>query len=176
MVKMVKRSSNLREGRKLVFKNSEDLNTDHLNTQSIWILNFLKFGFQMGSVYSYVLCTRPTIQIPKQYIRKQDGIYLSDIQIVGLSGIQMAFKNRTIWHPTSFWPSNTRLVWYSDSHCTSLLDHLNGQKLSCCHMVCRGPPMVLRSLSLLLSTITVKGGIFTCSPTVGIFVPSHLAL
>ena len=28
----------------------------------------------------------------------------------------MAFKNQTIWHPTSFQHLYTRLVWYSDSH------------------------------------------------------------
>ena len=38
------------------------------------------------------------------YIRKQDGIYLSGIEMVGLSSIQMAFKNQIIWHPTSFRP------------------------------------------------------------------------
>ena len=70
-------------------------------TVGIWISNFLKFGFQMGSPS---LCPRPTIWIPDQYIRKEYGIHLSGIQMVGLSGIQMTFKNQTIWHPTSFWP------------------------------------------------------------------------
>ena len=50
------------------------------------------------------LCTRPTIWILDQYIRKQNGVNLSGILIVGLSGIQMAFQNQTIWHPTSFRP------------------------------------------------------------------------
>ena len=42
-----------------------------LNTRNIWILNFLKFGFQM-ICYSYGwcmgndLCTRPTIGVPNQ--------------------------------------------------------------------------------------------------------------
>ena len=29
----------------------------------------------------------------------------------------MAFEYWTIWNPTSFWFSNTKLVWYSDPHC-----------------------------------------------------------
>ena len=44
-------------------------------------------GWSMG----YVLCTRPTIQIPEG---KQDGIHLSGFQMVGMSDIQ--------WNPTSF--------------------------------------------------------------------------
>ena len=63
-----------------------------------WSLYFKWFRIQM------VLCTRPTIWIPDQYIRKQDGIHFSCIQMVGLYGIQMAFKNQTMWHPTSFPP------------------------------------------------------------------------
>ena len=39
-----------------------------------------------------------------QYIRKQDGIHLSGIHMVGLSGIQMAFKNQIILHSTSLQP------------------------------------------------------------------------
>ena len=38
------------------------------------------------------LSARPTIHKMDQYIRKQDGVHLSGIQMVGLSGIQMAFK------------------------------------------------------------------------------------
>ena len=92
---------------------SGDLNTNNLNSGNIWIPKFLKFGFQMvqysnGQSIGYALCLRPTIQIPDQYIRKQDGIHLSSIQIVGLSGIQMAFKNQTIWHLTSFQPFEYR--------------------------------------------------------------------
>ena len=46
---------------------------------------------------------------------------MSGIQMVGLSGIQMAFEqiafeNQIIWHSTSLRHSNTRLVWYSDTH------------------------------------------------------------
>ena len=85
-----------------------DLNTNHLNT---WIMNFLKFRFQMvwyWNVWSNVQWTRPTIQMLYQYMRKQDGVHLF--------GIQMAFKNQTIWHPTTFDHSNTRLVRYSDPH------------------------------------------------------------
>ena len=78
-----------------------DLDTNHLNTK------LFDFVFQMvwhsnGRSMSYVLCTRPTIQIPDQYIRKKDGVHLYDILMVRLSGIQMALKNQTIWHPTSF--------------------------------------------------------------------------
>ena len=90
-------------------KYSGDLNTGHLYNGNIWIPNFLKFRFQMvrysnGRSMDYVLCTRPTIQIPDQYISKQDGLHLSIIQMVGLSGIKMACENQTIWHPTSFQP------------------------------------------------------------------------
>ena len=49
-----------------------------------------------------LLFTRPNIQIPDQYIRKQDGVHLSSIQMV--------FKYWTIWHPTSFQHLNTNLV------------------------------------------------------------------
>ena len=52
--------------------------------------------------WSIGLCTRPTIRIPDQYIRKQDGVHLPGIQIVGLSGIQMAFENWTIRIPSEF--------------------------------------------------------------------------
>ena len=61
--------------------------------------------------------TRPTVWIPNQYMQKLDGIHLP--------GIQMAFKYRTIWNPTSgpfgiqplFDHLNTQLVRYSDPHC-----------------------------------------------------------
>ena len=36
-------------------------------------------------LYPLEPCIRPSIQIPDQYIRKQKGIHLSGIQIVGLS-------------------------------------------------------------------------------------------
>ena len=64
-------------------------------------------GWSMG----YVLCTRPTIHILDQYIRKQD--------CVQFSGIQMAFENQTIWHPTSFRPlkNQTSLVFRSPVYC-----------------------------------------------------------
>ena len=84
---------------------SGDLNTDHLNTGNIWLPNFLKFKFQMVQ-YSmgYVPCTVMTILILDQYIKKHDGFHLSGIKMVGLSSIQMAFENQTIWHPTYFRP------------------------------------------------------------------------
>ena len=80
-----------------------------LNTGKILIPNFLKFEFQMvwysnGQSMGYVLCTSRTIRILDQNKRKQDGVHLSGIQMVGLSGIQMAFENQTIWHLTSFRP------------------------------------------------------------------------
>ena len=55
-------------------------------------------GYSNGWSIDNVPCTRLTIEIPDQYIRKQDGIHLSVIEMVGLSGIQMAFKNLTILH------------------------------------------------------------------------------
>ena len=81
-------------------------NTDHLSTGNVWIPKFLKFRFQIvwysnGWYMGYILCTRPTIQITDQCIRKQDGIHLSGTQTVGLFHIQMTLKNQTIWHP---WP------------------------------------------------------------------------
>ena len=74
-------------------------------------------------IMCYVLFTRLTIQIMDKNIRKQDGIHLSCIKMVGLSGvkmvglpcIQMAFKYRTICYKTSFWPFEylTSLVFRS---------------------------------------------------------------
>ena len=62
-----------------------------------------------------VLGTILTIQIPDQFTRKQDGVHLSGIQMVGLSSIQMAFEYQTIWHLTSFFDHlNTKLVRYSN--------------------------------------------------------------
>ena len=58
--------------------------------------------YSNGRFTCYVLCTRLTIQILDQYIRKQDGIHLSGIQMVGLSGIQMLLEYGTIWHLTLF--------------------------------------------------------------------------
>ena len=77
---------------KLLLMYSGDLNTDY-EYWTFW-----------GSVFKwpvFVFCTRPTIGLPDQYMRNQD---LSGIQMVGLSGIQMAFKNRTIRDPTSLGP------------------------------------------------------------------------
>ena len=105
---------------------------DDLNAGNIWILNFVKFGFQMvrysnSQFMGYVLYTRLIILIPNQYIRKQNGNHLSDIQVVRLSCIQMTFKYQTIWHPTSFCDHlNAELVWYSDSHCI----HFTVQEIS----------------------------------------------
>ena len=68
--------------------------------QTFWSSYFKGFGIQMG----YILCTRPTIWIMDQYIRKQDGVHLSGIQMFELFGIQMGSKNQTIWHLTSYGP------------------------------------------------------------------------
>ena len=114
------------------------------NSGNIWISNLLKFGFQMvwysngcSKALSYVLDnfygTRLTIWIPDQYIRKQDGIHLTGIQMVGLSGIQMAFENRTIRHPASFRPlahqtsSVFRSPRYSNSRFKSFIDFVRPQ-------------------------------------------------
>ena len=75
----------------------------HLNTGNIWILETFEYWtfWSLDFKWSvYVLCTRPTIQILYLYLRKQDG--------VDTSGIQMAFKYQTIWHPTSFRPFKYR--------------------------------------------------------------------
>ena len=94
--------------------------------------NFLKFRFQMvqysdGRSMGYVLCTTPTIQIFDLYIRKQDGIHLSIIQMVGLSSIQMTFQNQTFWHPTSFRPFKyqTSLVFRSSVYDVLLFSIFN---------------------------------------------------
>ena len=54
----------------------------------------LKYRFQLvlfsnGWSMCYVLYTRMTIQIPDQYIRKQDGVHFYGIEVVSMSGIQM---------------------------------------------------------------------------------------
>ena len=46
-----------------------------------------------------------------QYLRKQDDVHLSGIQMVQLFGIQMASKYQTIWHPTSFQPFKCQTSW-----------------------------------------------------------------
>ena len=59
--------------------------------QNIYITNILKLGFQMVGLraMSYELCTRPTIWILDQCIRKQDGVHLSGIQMEVLFGFQI---------------------------------------------------------------------------------------
>ena len=57
--------------KKYSVKYSGNLNTDHLNTRNIWILNFWKFGFQMVQFSNsqskwFVQCSRPDIQIHKK--------------------------------------------------------------------------------------------------------------
>ena len=70
-----------------------------------------KFRFQMvwysnGHCVCFVLCTSPTIRIPDQYVEKTQDV----IQMVRLSGIQMAFEDWTIWNLTSFHHLNTKLA------------------------------------------------------------------
>ena len=65
-------------------------------------MDFKLFGIQMVVLCAMSYVLDQTLQILEQYIRKQDCVHLFGIQMVGLSGIQMAFKYRTIWHPTSF--------------------------------------------------------------------------
>ena len=65
----------IRQVRDSLINYSGDLNTNHLNTRNIWIMNFLKFKFKIvrcsnGWGMCCVLCTRPTIQIPDQYLKK----------------------------------------------------------------------------------------------------------
>ena len=62
-------------------------------------------------------------------MRKQDVVHLSSIQMVGLSGIQMAFENQTIWHPTSFRPfeHQASLVFRSPLYNNILTLNLNEQ-------------------------------------------------
>ena len=80
-----------------------------------WYTKLFEVLISNGRFMDYVICTIPTIGIPDQHIRNQDGIHLSCIQMVGLSCIQMAFGYQTIWHPTSFWPFKyqTSLVFRS---------------------------------------------------------------
>ena len=66
----------------------------------------------------HVLCTRPTILIPNQYARKQDGVHFSGVQMVRLSVIHMVLKTWPFGIQPLFDHSNTQLVWYSDSHLT----------------------------------------------------------
>ena len=73
--------------------------------QTFWSSDF------KWSVCGFVLCTRPTIWIPNQYIRKQDGIYLSSIQMFGLSGIQMVFKKPDHLASNLFWPFEYQTSW-----------------------------------------------------------------
>ena len=87
---------------------SGDLNNNHLNTGNIWIPYILKFGFQMvwysnGQSMCYVVCTRPTIWIPNQFIRKQNGVHWSSIQI-----------KYAQWKITknSPWTSSPPMWWY----------------------------------------------------------------
>ena len=98
------------------------------NTVGIWILTIWKpetFEYHTfwnsdfnGLSMGYVLYTRPAIQIPNH-----DGVHFCGIQMVGLCGIQMAFENQIIWHPTSFRPLKyqTSLVFRSPLFVCKLL-------------------------------------------------------
>ena len=93
------------------------VNTKHLNTRNIWILNFLKFRFQKvqysnGRSMGYVLYTRPTIWIPDQYIKNKMASIFPVFKWLGC-GIWKPYH--TIWHLTSFQPFEyqTSLVFRS---------------------------------------------------------------
>ena len=87
-----------------------------LNTEVFEVGISNGFGIQKVGLWA-----SPTIQISDQYIRKQDGVHLSSIQMVRLSGIQMPFQNQTIWNPTSSWPFQyqTSLVFISQLYFVS---------------------------------------------------------
>ena len=107
-------------------QNSQDLNTDHLKTGNIWV-NFMKFGFLMvqysiGRSMGYVLCTRLTIGIPDQNIRKQDGTHLSGIQMLGCLAFKWHSKTRPFGIQPLYYHLNTRLVQYLDLHCIPLFE------------------------------------------------------
>ena len=80
------------------------------------------FGFQMDR-YS----NGPSMSsVLYQYIRKQNGVHVSGIQMVKMYGIQNAFECPTIWRPTSFWPfkfqissvfrSRFQIFWQNGRH------------------------------------------------------------
>ena len=76
-----------------------------------------------------VLCTRPTIRILDQYIRKQYSVHLSGIQTVWLSGIQMNAGPFGI--QPLFDHLNTKYhVWHSDPHCTRQFRSANQMTLT----------------------------------------------
>ena len=52
----------------------------------------------------YVLYTRPTIQILDQFIRKQGGVHFYGIQMVELSGIQMAQNTKLVTYILQYAP------------------------------------------------------------------------
>ena len=86
----------------------------HLNTKLVKV-RFQMVQYLNGWSMCYVLCTRLTIWKLDQYIRKQNGIHLSGIQIVRLPDIQMAFESNlfaNIWIPN-----------YSVAHCTRCLKY-----------------------------------------------------
>ena len=109
---------------------SEDLNTDHLNTGKIWIPETFKNQIFWGSDFKwlvYVLWTRPTLQMPDQYKRKQDGVllfwYSIGLAVLYSNGIQILEQLASNLHTGPFgiqpliYHVNTKLVWYSDPHC-----------------------------------------------------------
>ena len=103
-------------------KYSGDLNTNHLDTINIWIPNFLKFGFQMvgysnGRSMGNVLCTRPTIQIPDQWIRSKMASICPVFKWLGCPVFKWHSKTRPFGIQPLLDQSNTRLVQYSDPHC-----------------------------------------------------------
>ena len=88
--------------------------------------------FSNGQYLGYTLCSRPTTWMPDQYLRNHDSVHLS--------GIQMAFKNQTIWHPISFSPFNIQIPLYS--HYRQFLSRIQMvepfEYRSCIQMACYG--------------------------------------
>ena len=117
------------------------LNTDLLNTGNISILNFLKFGFQNGSlfkwsVWGYVLCTRPTSANNLAWYFRRPKI-LDEVSFWGFSrSVKIEIFITLYGHPSVMQPifdhSYTRRDWYSDPHC--ILFHFQIRKSSCRQM------------------------------------------
>ena len=75
----------------------------------------LRWHLNITSNWCFVLYTKLAFGKPGHYIKEQYGASWSGIQIVWLSGNQMAFKYWTIWGPTFFQPfkNRTNLVFRS---------------------------------------------------------------
>ena len=78
--------------------------------------------YSSGRSMGYVLCTRLTIGIPDQNIRKLDGTHLSGIQMLGCPAFKWHSKTRPFGIQPLFYHLNTRLVQYLDLHCIPLFE------------------------------------------------------